>query len=643
MTHTLNPHQISAVKHIDGPLLVIAGAGSGKTRVVTNRIAYLIQEGIAPNKICAVTFTNKAAGEMQERIGQLLVEQNVSSHPTICTFHSLGARIMRESIQHLGYKADFVIYDEDDTSKLLRGCMQSLDISKESAQFKLFRKLISHSKNQLQEVGDMDLSDESSQVQASFPACYKLYQERLLQANALDFDDLLYLTVRLFREHPEVLEQYQQKWPYLLIDEYQDTNRAQYLIAQLLVQKSNNLFVVGDPDQSIYSWRGANVRNILNFERDFPGAKIVRLEQNYRSRKNILDAANALIKHNKNRLEKNLYSDRGDGEKISYYIAEDEHDEADFVVGEIDRLRNEEMIPLSEICIFYRTNFQSRRFEDYLLRMRIPYQIIGGISFYQRREVKDILAFLRLIVSDQDIVSFERTINIPKRGIGDTTINKICQLCEQIDTPTLATCRALVAGEQTMRLREKQKIALKEFLDLIDELREVHKQGCLQTTVIETIKRTNYFDYLRQDKETFEDRRANVEELITKAHEFEGFYEDPTLTLFLEELSLKGNLDESDLEAEKLNLMTVHNSKGLEFDAAFLVGMEEDLFPHANSRSSYEAVEEERRLCYVGMTRAKERLYFTVSKTRFMWGSYRVMRLSRFLKEIPRNYLKTIS
>lgn len=634
---TLNQEQLIAVNHIHGPLLVLAGAGSGKTRVVTSRIVHLIEQGIAPNEICAVTFTNKAAGEMKERI-HLLLKDSLSS-PTICTFHSLGVRILRESIHHLGYQSNFVIYDEEDASKLLRNCMQSFDIPKEAAQFKLFRNLISHSKNQLLPSEKIDFSSHSKNIALLFPKLYTLYQERLVAANALDFDDLLFLTVRLFQEHPKVLALYQERWPYLLIDEYQDTNKAQYTLAKLLVGKNCNLFVVGDPDQSIYSWRGANVQNILNFERDFPGAKVVRLEQNYRSKKNILDAANALIQNNRGRYEKKLYSNKEEGSKIRCFIGEDEHDEAEFVTNEILRLHKQQKVPLKEITIFYRTNFQSRIFEDYLLRKRIPYVIVGGISFYQRREIKDVLAFLRLIVSDHDLIAFERTINLPKRGLGDSSLNKLYSFAVDSDISILSGCRAVLQGEAPFNLRDKQKLALEEYLNIIGHLRSVYKDGHLQEIVIETIKASNYFDHLKEEKETFEDRKSNVEELISKAYEFEQYNEAPTLTTFLEELSLKSNLDEAEMSDDTLNLMTLHNGKGLEFNVAFLVGLEEDLLPHINSSNSHESVEEERRLCYVGITRAKEQLYFSCAKTRFLWGVHRTMRMSRFLKEVPRHLL----
>ncbi len=631
----LNPSQISAVQHLEGPLLVLAGAGSGKTRVVTCRIAQLIESGVSPSQILAVTFTNKAAGEMRERIHALLPRYD---YPTISTFHSLGVRIMRESIQHLGYAPNFLIYDEEDSNKLLRGCLQSVGIKKE---VKTFRGLISQAKNALHSPGDLDLSDLPHSMQRVFPEIYSLYQQRLREANALDFDDLLFLTVKLFQNHPTVLAHYQEQWPFLLIDEYQDTNQAQYLMARLIVGQKQNIFVVGDPDQSIYSWRGANIQNILNFEKDYPGARIIRLEQNYRSTTNILEAANALIQYNNSRYEKNLWSDQGAGEKIVLYVGETEREEAGFVVHEIERLHTFHQIPLSEMTIFYRTNFQSRLFEDFLLRKRLPYVIVGGISFYHRKEIKDLLAFLRMLVSDHDVVSFERTINLPKRGIGLATLEKIRSQAAQKEIPLFAYCVKLVAGEEEdVRLSAKQREGLSAYTRLIQNLRGLIESSSLQKLVIETIGQSNYLDILREDKETFEDRKGNVDELVAKAHEWEVMNDSTDLESFLEELSLKGSIDEANFSGDQVNLMTLHNGKGLEFQAAFLVGMEEDLFPHANSRNSFEALEEERRLCYVGMTRAKERLYLSAAETRFLWGQHRMMRPSRFLREIPKKYLE---
>jgi len=471
-----------------------------------------------------------------------------------------------------------------------------------------------------------------------FPRVYFRYQARLKESNAVDFDDLLILPVRLFREHPDVLEHYQNRWSFLLIDEYQDTNAAQYAMVRLLVEKTHNICVVGDPDQSIYSWRGANIKNILNFEKDFQGAKVIRLEQNYRSRTNILDAANALIRFNLNRYEKNLWSDRGHGEKIKHYTCDTERDEANFVTEMIHYHHEKHQVPLKEMVIFYRTNAQSRAFEDRFLFSRTSYVIVGGISFYQRREIKDILAFLRMVHSGADFISFSRTINIPKRGIGDATVEKIRVGATNENLSILDYCM----GQYSIKLTEKQKKGLQEYVQIIQELRRIKEACSLKELVRETIEQTGYLNYLKADPETADDRKENLDELITKAVEWEATTENPKLGSFLEELSLKSSLDEADTSQDRVNLMTIHNGKGLEFTLVFLAGLEEDLFPHANARGSEEAQEEERRLCYVGMTRAKEFLSLTHSRFRYLWGTQRTQRPSRYLREIPSQYLEKI-
>ncbi|MBJ7449190.1 MAG: UvrD-helicase domain-containing protein [Parachlamydiales bacterium] len=639
LSKLLNQEQYQAVCHFQGPLLVLAGAGSGKTRIVTYRIARLMREGVSPSAILALTFTNKAAHEMLERVRKL-----TNSYVSITTFHSIGAKILRESIAHLGYNPDFTIYDADDAEKLIRTCLDTLNLKNKDYSPRAFAGMISNAKNQMQSFDEVDSSGDSP-VEQVFPQVYRLYQTRLKECNAVDFDDLLYLTTKLFQDHPQVLEQYQDRWQFLHIDEYQDTNHAQYIMAKLLVAKSGNIFVVGDPDQSIYSWRGANIRNILDFQKDYPGAKLVRLEQNYRSRSNILDAANSLIVHNRNRLEKRLWSDRGQGEKISVYIGEDERMEADFVVNQICQQKENSTISFNEMVIFYRTNFQSRAFEDALLRRGIPYQIIGGVSFYQRREIKDILGFIRLAYSGSDLISFLRTVNIPKRGIGAATLDKICLEADIQKKNVMEFCTALVNQETILpnaRLGLKQREGLKNFVELIRELRVVAASGSVRELVVEAIRLSGYLGYLKDDKESYEERKENLDELISKAAEWELTTEEPTLQAFLEELSLKADANANQQGDDKVNLMTLHNGKGLEFDVAFLVGMEEDLFPHANCRGSYEAIEEERRLCYVGMTRAKEVLYLTAAQSRFLWGTFRYMRPSRFLTEIPKEYLQNV-
>lgn len=627
----LNPQQQVAVNHVEGPLLVLAGAGSGKTRIVTFRVAHLLELGVPASEILAVTFTNKAAEEMRHRILHL-------THKSVltCTFHSLCARILRESITPLGYSRDFVIYDEEDSEKVLKECLTALNIKEEKGQLRQYRSQISQAKNALIEPQHLAAEDKVLQQ------IYDLYQKKLKEYHALDFDDLLFLTVKLFRHSPEILEQYQKRWSFILIDEYQDTNEAQYNIARLLAEKHKNVFAVGDPDQSIYSWRGANIRNILNFEQDFPGAKIIPLEQNYRSRSNILEAANALIRQNRSRYEKNLWSDRGEGQKIGLYIAENDHAEADFVVKQLYKLNRDKGVPLSDCVIFYRTNFQSRIFEDHLLKERVPYIIVGGLSFYQRREIKDILAWLRIVLAGTDFLAFARTINLPKRGLGEATLEKLKDFAQQRQSSIYDASEQIAAGTAQFKLSQKQFEGVKEYVHIIASLREmVRLSRPLHELITEALERSRYLEYLREDPESYEERRGNIEELVTKAAEWEDEVEHPSLAAFLEELTLKSSADDKDMSADHVRMMTLHNGKGLEFTGVFLVGMEEELFPHANSLESDEALEEERRLCYVGMTRAKEYLFLTASRYRYLWGMPRMMRPSRFLKEIPEGFLES--
>lgn len=630
---SLNQEQRDAVETLEGPLLVLAGAGSGKTRVVTNRIINLIQNGVSPDTILGLTFTNKAAAEMKER-----VKNQTNYHVLICTFHSLGVRILRESINALDYKKDFTIYDEDDIDKVLKLCIAE-ENGDQKADPKIFRNLISKAKNAL-----LLPEQVSTKEHPLFPAVYASYQAKLKEYNALDFDDLLFLTVRLFREHPQILSLYQQRWKYLLIDEYQDTNPVQYEMVNKLVEATQNLCVVGDPDQSIYSWRGANIRNILDFEKDYPRAKVVRLEQNYRSRTNILNAANAVVERNYNRYEKKLWSALGPGERIKHFTGDNERAEAEFVTERIRYHHEHHNIPLNQIVVFYRTNAQSRVFEDAFLQRRIPYTIVGGLSFYQRREIKDILAFLRMVYSGNDFVSFQRTINVPRRGLGEAALEKIRTGASQANLSVLSFCEAIVDDrlEVPVKLTSKQKEGLKNYVTIIRELKRIQESCSLKQLVVSAIEHSGYLNYLQEDQESFGDRKENLDALIAKAMEWEMMTENPTLSQFLEELSLRSSLDESDAEKIHVSLMTIHNGKGLEFTLTFLVGLEEDLFPHVNSRDDLNGLEEERRLFYVGMTRAKEFLYLSDTRTRFIWGTTRSQRASRFLKEIPSEYLEKV-
>ncbi|MBA3957711.1 MAG: UvrD-helicase domain-containing protein [Parachlamydiaceae bacterium] len=629
----LNSEQQRAVDTLDGPLLVLAGAGSGKTRVVTFRIANLLNRGVHSSQILGLTFTNKAANEMKER-----VRQQTMNDVLICTFHSLGVRILRESIHHLGYKNTFVIYDEDDADKLLKICIKELTGADTKDAVKELRNLISSAKNNgIEAVG--------STQGTFFNNVFALYQAKLKEFNGVDYDDLLALPVKLFSEHPEILAFYQARWTHLLIDEYQDTNALQYKLVNFLVEKSRNLCVVGDPDQSIYSWRGANINNILNFEKDYPGAVVVRLNQNYRSRSNIIEAANALIQRNPNRYEKDLWSDLGAGEKIKIYRADNDRLEAVYAAQRIVEHHQQEDIPLKQMVVFYRTNAQSRVFEDCLLQRRIPYVIVGGLSFYQRREIKDVLAWLRMVLSGNDFIAFTRTINLPKRGLGDATLDKLNLAAAQEQCSVLEYCEKVVSGSplaSPVKLTSKQKEGIQDYVQIIQSLRTVSVDMSLPALVTAAIDQTGYWKYLEEDQESMVDRKENLNALVSKAAEWTTVTENPTLSGFLEELSLKSTLDETEGQDDRLNLMTIHNGKGLEFAVTVIAGMEEDLFPHINSREEEERVEEERRLCYVGMTRAKEYLYLSYATSRTIWGVTRTQRPSRFLKEIPVEYVERI-
>ena len=617
----LSKEQYRAALHVEGPMLVIAGAGSGKTRIVTYRIANLIELGVPSEEILAVTFTNKAADEMRDRT------QKLTGRPILAsTFHSLGAKILRESIAPLGYKNHFSIFDEDDSEKILKECMIERGIKNKKELLKRFRTEISHTKNYMVEPDDELLAD-----------IYELYQKKLKEYSAVDFDDLLFLTVKLFQQEPSIVEHYQSKWNFILIDEYQDTNQAQYTMLKLLSKHHRNVFAVGDPDQSIYSWRGGNIENILNFERDYPGSEVVQLEQNYRSTSTILSGANALIAHNHTQYQKNLWSERGEGEKIGFCLCESERDEVNFVLERLCHHHYRENTPLNDCVIFYRTHFQSRAFEDGLLREKIPYMIVSGVSFYLRREIKDILALLRVATEGADFLSFSRTINIPKRGIGPKAQTKIRSTS---NGDLVETCSSILAGEIKCKLSSKQRNGLSSYVNTIHTIRHlIHTGNPISKIIEEGINASNYKAILDEDPDSREDREQNLKELVSKAIEWTEENPDGTLVDFLEELFLKSSVDNID-EADTLRLMTLHNGKGLEFDVTFLVGMEEELFPHANSLGNCDSLEEERRLCYVGMTRARDYLYLSAAQTRYLWGALKPMRPSRFLYEIPQKMVK---
>ncbi len=631
MLQELNSQQIEAVYHIEGPLLVLAGAGSGKTRIVTSRVAHLLQMGVPATEILAVTFTNKAAEEMQNRIHSLAHHRVLA-----CTFHSLCARILRADITSLNYTNNFTIYDEDDTEKIVKECLTQLNIPVEKGIVKSVRSQISQVKNDLLDIESMANAHEL------LPQIYRLYQDKLRNYQAVDFDDLLFLTVTLFREHPEVLQKYQNQWSFLLIDEYQDTNAAQYELVRLLAFPRNNLFAVGDPDQSIYSWRGARIHNILNFQQDFAGARVITLEQNYRSQNTILQAANAVISHNTARYEKNLWSAKGAGQKIGLFIADTDRGEAEFVIRTLKK-HHRQNVSLGEMAIFYRTNAQSRTFEDLLLREGIPYIIIGGISFYQRREIKDVLSMLRIVDGGADFLAFQRTINLPRRGFGAVALNKLHQLAFESNLSIYPLCEAILERTIDCTLSQKQREGLGEYVKAIRTARGMlHAKMPIHEVLHALIENSRYLEHLREDPESYNERKENVAELISKAATWEEEREHPDLCNFLEELSLKSSAEETLDSDEVVRMMTLHNSKGLEFSCVMLVGMEEELFPHVNSRDEPHQLEEERRLFYVGMTRAKDFLYLTAAKNRYLWGTPRIMRPSRFLYEIPNEYLEKL-
>lgn len=634
----MNPEQKRAVEHREGPLLILAGAGSGKTSVVTHRIAKLIEEGIHPESILALTFTNKAANEMRTRVHAL-----IHRYVPISTFHSFGARFLREWAETAGLSPRFTIHDEEDSLKVIRAVLLELGIKEKKGDARLIKNLISQIKNELKK-GD-EVFDEAldNQVLKQFESIFERYQAHLRHADSVDFDDLLYLPMKILKENPDVLERARERYRYILVDEYQDTNQAQYELIKLMAGEHLNLFVVGDPDQSIYSWRGANIENILNFEKDFPTTTTIRLEQNYRSTSRILEAANALIQHNLSRFEKNLWSDLGLGAKIRLFVGYTERDEAAFVAKEIDEL-NRRGVPLSQIVVFYRTNAQSRPFEDQLLNRYVSYKIVGGLSFYQRKEIKDILSFLKLVNQGADYVAFSRTVHLPKRGVGEKSVEKLIEGAIAEKMPILAYIDAAVHGaplNHPVSLAAKAKSGLADYLALIEKGKQKRAALPFPQFIKEFIEDSGYMGYLKEEeRETFDERRENLNELVAKAVEFEDLA-DP-LASFLEELTLKSDEEKGTDDPNRVTLMTLHNGKGLEFRVAFIAGMEEDLLPHANSKSDPKQLEEERRLCYVGMTRAKEVLYLTRCTLRYLWGTQRFMRPSRFLNELPSEYVEKV-
>ena len=628
----LNPAQREAVLTTEGPLLVIAGAGSGKTRVLTYRVAHLLAAcGVKPNEILAITFTNKAAGEMKERVERTLGP--IARAIWIMTFHSACGRMLRSEAERLGYRSNFTIYDQADQVRLVKACLEELERDPKRFVPRGIHSQISNAKNQL--IGpDEYASRVASFYDQTVADVYNLYQRRLFASNAVDFDDMLMLTVDVLQRFPEARAKWAKAFRYVLVDEYQDTNHAQYVLLQLLAQEHQNLMAVGDPDQSIYAFRGADIRNIMEFERDFPATKVIPLEQNYRSTNTILQAANNVISHNRERKEKNLWSDLGEGELVRVVETEDEHSEARFVAVEI-ATRIEEGYSAREIAVVYRTNAQSRVLEDVLVRQGVAYQVIGGPRFYERAEIKDAIAYLQVIDNPFDAVSLMRIANRPRRGIGDTSIARLVSYADGLGT---SLWEALGHPEEAGVAAASGR-AVTQFRSVMESLMATASDADVATIVEAVLDRTGYLEALEAER-TIEasGRIENLEELIGVAREYDAAAEEPSLSGFLQEISLYSDQDaiRDEDDGGQVTLMTLHNAKGLEFRAVFMIGMEEGIFPHARSIEE-NSLEEERRLCYVGMTRAQERLVLTHAMRRNLFGRSEANLPSRFLDELPQS------
>ena len=636
---TLNDEQQKGVFMTEGPVLILAGAGSGKTRVLTHRVAYLIEEcGVNPYNIMAITFTNKAAGEMRERIDDMVGYGSESIW--VATFHSTCVRILRRYIDRLGYDTNFTIYDADDQKTLMKDICKRLQIDTKIHKEKTFLNVISSAKDELVdpiEFATRAVGDYTKRIQAQV---YTEYQKELRQNNALDFDDLLFKTVELFKLDKEILASYQERFRYIMVDEYQDTNTAQFELIRLLASKYKNLCVVGDDDQSIYKFRGANIYNILNFEKHFPDATVIKLEQNYRSTQNILDAANSVIANNVGRKDKALWTDNGSGDKINFEQLESGYEEADFVARDIASKVRKGEYTYKDCAILYRTNAQSRLFEERFIVSNIPYKIVGGVNFYSRKEVKDILAYLKTIDNGRDDLAVKRIINVPKRGIGATTITKVTNYAYDNEMPFYNALRLAYDIPGMGKAAEK----IRPFVLFIQSMRAKLDNGyTLTQLILDIIETTGYVDELEAEgTEEAQARIENIDELISKISSYEEGEENPTLSGFLEEVALVADIDSLDENSDYVVLMTLHSAKGLEFPNVYLAGMEDGLFPSYMSITSDDAtneLEEERRLAYVGITRAKERLTITAARSRMVRGETQFNRVSRFVKEIPRHLL----
>ncbi|KKB40037.1 DNA helicase PcrA [Bacillus thermotolerans] len=637
----LNDQQQEAVKATEGPLLIMAGAGSGKTRVLTHRIAYLmVEKGVNPYNILAITFTNKAAREMKDRIGTLL--GGAAEEVWISTFHSMCVRILRRDIDRIGYNRNFTILDTTDQQSVIKNILKDKNLDPKKFDPRGILAAISSAKNELIDPETFS-KRQGGYMDQVVSEVYTEYQKRLKRNQALDFDDLIMVTIQLFQRVPEVLEFYQRKFQYIHIDEYQDTNRAQYILVKLLASRFQNLCAVGDSDQSVYGWRGADIANILSFEKDYPQSRTIFLEQNYRSTKRILQAANEVIKNNFNRKPKSLWTENPEGRNIAYYRADTQQTEAQFVAGKIQELTSRGKRKRSDIAILYRTNAQSRVIEEVLMKSNIDYNIVGGIKFYDRKEIKDVLAYLRLIANPADDISLQRIINVPKRGLGSTSVDKISRYAQENDL----TIYEALAEADFMGLSGKATKAVLEFRRLIETYTQQQEYLSATELVEEVLERSGYRDMLKAEK-TLESqsRLENIEEFLSVAKAFEDNSEDKSLIAFLTDLALVADIDQLDKEEtvqDSVVLMTLHAAKGLEFPVVFLMGMEEGVFPHSRSLMDDNEMEEERRLMYVGVTRAEEELYLTNAQMRTLYGRTNMNPVSRFIGEIPADLIDDLA
>lgn len=649
LLENLNKEQKEAVQTIKGPLLILAGAGSGKTKVLTTRIAHLVKSGVRPKEILAVTFTNKAAKEMKERLGKIIGENTVK-YMWVGTFHGICGRILRENIDNYNFQSgkkldkNFTIYDETDSNAVIKQAVKKLNLDDKVYAPKLVKSVISNAKNKMQDAYTFATFARDFKSQ-KIAAIYEEYENALNNNNAIDFDDMLMLTVKLLEQNAQVREYYYNRFRHILVDEYQDTNLAQYRLVKMLFTNNleelppeRSLCVVGDVDQSIYSWRGADYTIILNFQQDFKNTKVIKLEQNYRSTANILNVANAIIENNTERVDKVLYSNKGEGEKIDYFEAQDEADEANFIVSKIKQNSGGDY---NRYAILYRTNSQSRALEEACMAAAVPYRIYGGLKFYDRKEIKDIIAYLRLIYNTDDSQSFRRIVNVPKRAIGDTTVKNLQDYADKLDISLFDAAQRI---DENNEIPPRTRAKLKDFAELILKFKDAQKSHSLQEFVTLVIEKTGYLAELQaQNTPESEADIENLQELVNVAGEYEPEDMDNILGEFLQQVALVSDTDNLDNIANNVTLMTLHAAKGLEFPVVFLAGCDEGIFPHQRTLNVPSEMEEERRLMYVGVTRAEEKLYLTSAKRRQMWGEYKYYNPSRFLEEIPRQLMETTS